>query len=67
MKEILLQGDGNAFSGQRCENLIQHWLKEIKQMLHETDHLLSLTYPKKDKYKLKAGKPALVLLAFLTF
>ena len=46
-KEGLLQGDEKTFSGQRCEKLIQQRLKEIRQMLHETDQLSSLTYPQR--------------------
>lgn len=45
--EVLLQGDEKTFSGQRCEKLIQQRLKEIRQMLHETDQLSSLTYPQR--------------------
>lgn len=44
-REVLLQGDEKAFSGQGCEKLIQ--LKEIRQMLHKTDQLSSLTYPQR--------------------
>lgn len=66
-KEVLLQGDENAFSGQRCEELIQQWLKEIKQILHETDHLLSLTYPKRTSINYRQEKQPLSCWPFLSF